>query len=104
MNDIRTVLGLLSLGGAVLWGGLNLAYGTASGRDAVICVVVAAAGVALWRVHLGRTTAVAVPATALAGTAASLLAVTTGICCMYAYHSSRGYPFAWLHRNGSGQT
>jgi hypothetical protein len=53
----------------------------------------------LWRpARLTTPVVVAIGGVAALGTAAGLAVERTTVCCAFAYHQTRGFPFAWMGR------
>ncbi|WP_041832899.1 hypothetical protein [Actinoplanes sp. N902-109] len=107
MTALRTVVGALTLVGALTWILLNL-HGPAPVADPAVGLVLAAGGLVLLMPHRVGLPLVPVglvaAAGAVVGTAAGLLLLTTQIGGMFAYAMSRGWPYAWLGRTATADT
>jgi hypothetical protein len=97
---LRGTLGAITLVGGLTWLLLNL-HGPQVATDMLTGAVLAAGGLVLLmphRIRLHRVTALVAGASALAGTAAGLLAGAAQTAAGYAYVAARGYPFHWVQR------
>jgi hypothetical protein len=95
------LLGAVTLVGGLTWLLLYL-HGPAVGTDVLVGVVLAAGGLVLLMPHRiplrPARTAVVAGASALAGTAAGLVVLSTQLGGTFAYVMARGYPFHWVQR------
>ncbi|GAB1694434.1 hypothetical protein [Krasilnikovia sp. M28-CT-15] len=98
---LSVLVGACTLVGGLTWLLLNL-HSPQPVLDVAVGVVLAAGGLMLLMPHRTRlpvaATAIAAAATGLVGTAAGLAASTSQTCCMWAYVTTRGWPFRWLGR------
>jgi hypothetical protein len=94
---------LALLGGLLMLGAEIASVPHRSAEHLAFFGVLALSGAALlatlWRpARLTAPLAAVVAAVGVAGTAAGLLVERVTVCCMFAYHQTRGFPFPWLGR------
>ncbi|GGN55817.1 hypothetical protein GCM10010112_07020 [Actinoplanes lobatus] len=106
IGPVRAGIGLLS----VLAGGFWLVMSPFGGdlTDAFMGAVVAAGGLVLLLWHRlglsGRLVSVAAGVTGVTGALAGLTVYASGLCCMFSFFESRGWPLTWLGRGAVADT
>ncbi|MBO3740426.1 hypothetical protein [Actinoplanes flavus] len=106
VGPARAGIGLMSL----LVGGFWLVMSPNGGdlTDAFMGAVVAAGGLVLLLWHRlglsGRPVSVAAGAAGVTGTLAGLTVYAGGVCCMFSFSESRGWPLTWLGRGAVADT
>ncbi|MBB3097265.1 putative membrane protein YphA (DoxX/SURF4 family) [Actinoplanes campanulatus] len=106
VGPARAAIGLISL----VLGGFWLVMSPNGGdlTDAFMGAVVAAGGLVLLLWHRlglsGRLVSVAAGAAGVTGTLAGLTVYASGICCMFSFGESRGWPLTWLGRGAVADT
>lgn len=106
-SGLRSAAGALTLVGGLTWLLLNL-QSPQPAVDVLVGVVLSAGGLILLmphRIRLPRQwTAVATAGTAAAGTIGGLVSGVEQTCCMFAYTTTRGFPFRWVGRGAEAVT
>ncbi|MFI5932875.1 hypothetical protein [Actinoplanes sp. NPDC051494] len=102
---LRTLVGAVTLVGALTWILLNL-QGPHPLQDLLVGFVLGLGALVLVMPHRvslpGRRTAMVTGVTAVVGTLAGLLVETGWMGGAYAYAITRGWPYAWLSKGGVG--